>query len=397
MMKRKFFQIIIGVVFVAFIFSGCLPKPKPRTGDFSGKVIDFLTQEPVPGVTMKIGGVQMTTDEHGKFSIASLSPGDYQLVLERDWYHQSIQEVHHVEKQDALVFSIFPVPISGKILFCNNQERNWDIWELNLADRSTIRLSNLPSNEINPVPLPNRNLIFQSDRGGQKHDLYLSSYDNIINVQTPLACCTIKEDDEHPSVDKTGTKMVFKSLAKSRIVYNDDITNGQGVDVGVTGYNPVINLKGDRIAFASGDYEKLLIYDISGSGITKSSEYNLNSQMGLRLNNPCWSPDGKKLAFDAWTSGGAKNIYTIDVVDTENTTNGNVKQITYCYRKKDSHEHPCWSSDGQLIFFVGTILYSSRKDIYCIRVDDGLNLKENASWVMVTKDSGDKNYPTWSE
>ena len=397
MVTRKIFQKIVCVILISLLLSGCLSKPKSQTGDFSGKVVDAYTQEPVPGVTMKIGEIQITTDEDGKFSIASLSPGDYQLVLERDWYNQSIRAVHHIERQNSLVFSIEPVPINGKLLYCNNKEHNWEIWELNLADRLTTRLSNTPSDEINPVKLPNRYLIFQSDRGGQKHDLYLSSYDNINNVQTPLSCCTVNADDEHPSVDKTGTKMVYKSLEKSQIVYNDDITNGQCINVGVTGYNPVINFTGDKIAFVSGNYESLLVYNISGCSITKSKEYNLYSRNSLRLNNPCWSPDGKKIAFNAWTSSGTKNIYTIDIVDTADTTDGNIKQITYRYRKKDDHEHPCWSSDSKLIFFVGTILYSSRKDIYCIKVDDGVALKEKAPWVMVTKDSGDKNYPTWSE
>ncbi len=399
MIIRKKIKFIL-ILLLFLLLSGCLSRPKPQTGDFSGKVVDAYTQEPVPGVSMKISGLTITSDEDGKFSIASLPPGDYQLVLERDWYNQTIHAVHHIEKQNSLIFPIVPVPINGKILYCSYRESNWDIWELNLEDRSVNRLSSLPSNEIYPVKLPNRNLIFQSDRGGQKYDLYLSSYENTNNIQTPLSCCTVNENDEHPSVDKTGTKMVFKSLAKSQIVYNYDITNGLCMDVGVTGYSPVISPKGDRIAFASGDYESLLVYSISGSSITKSKEYDLYSQKGLRLNNPCWSPDGKKIAFDAWTTSGNKNIYTIEIADSKypaDIKDGNIEQITYRYRNKDAHEHPCWSSDGNLMFFVGTILYSSRKDIYCIKVDEGITLKEKAPWVMVTKDPGDKNYLTWSE
>ncbi len=397
-MRKKIQFILIPLLF--FLLSGCLSRPKPQTGDFSGKIVDAFTQEPVPGVTMQIAGLTVASDEGGKFSIASLPPGDYQLVLERDWYNQTTHAVHHIEKQNSLIFPIVPVPMNGKIFYCNYRESNWDIWELNLEDRSVNRLSSLPSNEINPVKLPNRNLIFQSDRGGQKYDLYLSSYENINNVQTPLSCCTVNENDEHPSVDETGTKLVFKSLATSRIVYNYDITNGLCTNAGVTGYSPVISPKGDRIAFASGDKESLLVYSISGSSITKSKEYDLYSQKGLRLNDPCWSPDGKKIAFDAWTTSDNKNIYTIEIADPKypaDIKDGNIEQITYRYRNKDTHEHPCWSRDGKLIFFVGTILYSSRKDIYCIKVDDGIALKDKASWVMVTGGPGDKNYPAWSE
>jgi TolB protein len=57
---------------------------------------------------------------------------------------------------------------------------------------------------------------------------------------------------------------------------------------------------------------------------------------------PCWSPDGKRIAF-ASDRGGAMNIYVMDA------DGGNVKQLTTF---DDRSRCPAWSPDGKQILFT---------------------------------------------
>lgn len=385
-------KIFLLVWLLLLICSGCLPKPQPQTGDFCGKVIDSLTKEPVPGVAITIGGQARQTGLDGRFSIALLPPGNYQLTMERDWYYPLTKTEHHIGKQDSQEFSLIPLPMEGKILYSGDGTGNWEIYELNLADRAVSRLSNTAFVEINPVKLKDNQLIFQSNRGVNRDDLFISDYDQINNIANQIACCSFHYDDEHPSVDEQGEKLVFKSVYQETdkrqiCFYNLTSSKLVGIMEGtvpVTGYNPVINPAGDKIAFVSGDYKRLLIYGISGSSITKLQDFDLFTQHNLKLNNPCWSPDGTTIAIDAGATDRLKYIYTI------NPGTGDLKQITNSYSVNDNQEHPCWSNDGKLIFFVGTIIYSSREDIYCVKVND------SSSWIMVSGGSGGKKYPSWS-
>jgi Tol biopolymer transport system component len=393
-----------------FILSGCLKRPHPQTGDFCGKVIDEYTHEPVPGVTLDIGGQNTTTDLDGKFSIAVLPPGDYQLILARDWYNSRTFDVHHIGKQDSLKFPLIPVPLEGKILYSGDGTGNREIYEIILEDQlrnhyAVTKLSNSSWPETNPVKLGDGRIIFQSKRNGSNDDLYIADSRNIDGTATLLSCNNIDCNDENPSVSYNCSeiKMVFKSGKKNSDgstngfirLYNlttDKSTDIKEGDQLITGFNPVINSDGTKIALVGGNYEKLLIFNVSGMSVTKSNEYNFSSiPQKLKINNPCWSHNGDYIAFEAYqNSDGPRSIYQIS------SQAGSASDLTplTSAQGQQQHKHPCYSKDGTMLYFSANIIYSSRFDIYRVRVNSGW--QENRSWVMVSSGSGSKDCPNWS-
>ena len=379
MVARKIFQKIVCVILISLLLSGCLSKPKSQTGDFSGKVVDAYTQEPVPGVTMKIGEIQITTDEDGKFCIASLSPGDYQLVLERDWYNSSMEVVHHIEKQNSLKYFIIPLPIEGKILYSGNAADNWEIYELDLSKRLVSQLTNMDSSEINPVKYSEDQILIQSTF--LSHDRY--NYDlfsfNRISQEFKLIFSST-ENDQHPSCKISGDTVIFQSEGKK--IYSYSFSSNTAKKIIEKGQNPVVSPSGTQIAYVDTN-NHLCVANIDGTDIRTINHSG-------KVNNPCWSPtDRNKIAVELWEeSGGPRYIYIMNADGT-----GTPQRVTWGSLKRDQHKHPCWSNDGSMIYFSGNILYSSRYDIYGVRVSDGLQGK--MSWVMVSGGSGDKKYPSW--
>jgi Tol biopolymer transport system component len=381
--KHILVRILVILFLVILSLPGCLPKPKKQIGDFCGKVIDAYTGEPIPEVTMTIGEQKVTTDRKGKFSIASLAPGDYQLTLERDWYYTLTKSINHIGKQTSLAYSLIPLPMEGKILYSGNEEGNWEIYELDLADRAVTRLSNTTSDEINPVKYSDNLILLQStflSKNRYNYDLFWLARSS----QKLDSLYTSAENDQHPSSIVLGNVIIFQSNGEN--IYSYDLSSKTVSDTSIAkGQNPVVSPKGTQIAYANTS-DQLCVANIDGTNS------RIISHPG-KINNPCWSQDGKKIAVELWMeSGDPRYIY---VVNSDGT--GEAERVTYGDSDKDKHQHPCWSSDGKLIFFSANIMYSSRFDIYCIRKDDGLTLKEKASWIMVSKDSGDKNYPTWSK
>jgi Tol biopolymer transport system component len=380
------------------ILSGCLKRPQPQAGDFSGKVVDAYTQEAVPGVTLDIGGQNTTTDLDGKFSIAVLPPGDYQLILAREWYNSRTFDVHHIGKQKSLEFPLIPLPLEGKILYSGNRTKNWEIYELDLSNnRSVTQRSNTTYAEINPIKIANNQIIFQSDRSGNG-DLFLCDIDAINIIDKAIPCCSPVYKDEYPSVDQTGTKLVFKSgesdkngkeekviclynlQSKELVVIKDGAQN-------ITGYNPAINQAGTKIALVSGNYEKLLLFDVNGMMVTKSKEFDFYASNKLKINNPCWCPTEDDIAFEAYQdSDGPRAIYRISI---GSPTASSLKQVSFNQGSgSEQHKNPCWSKKGMIFF-------SLRSDIYGVKVIDGS--VNNKPLIMVSPGSGDKEYISWSE
>ncbi|HBF37305.1 MAG TPA: hypothetical protein DDW50_08285 [Firmicutes bacterium] len=381
MILKKIYKTIIYSILIFFLLPGCLPRPKPQTGDFSGKVVDSYTYEPVPGVAMKIGEMEITTDEDGKFSIASLIPGDYQLTLERDWYNQSIQAVHHIEKQNSLVFSIIPLPIEGKILYSGNGTHNWEIYELDLSRRLVSQLTHMDSSEINPEKYSENQILLQStflSRNTDNYDLF--SFDRTSQECQLIYSSPEKYNDQHPTSLMLGNTIIFQSNGEK--IYSCDFSGKNAKQIIEKGQNPVMSPKGTQIAYADTS-NHLCVANIDGTGIRTINHPG-------KINNPCWSPDGKMIAVELWQeTGGPRYIYIMNADGT-----GQPQRVTYGSLKGDQHKHPCWSSDGTMIFFSANIIYSSRFDIYAIRVSDGQQGK--MSWVMVSRGSGDKEYPSWA-
>lgn len=360
------------ILIVLFGLAGCLDKPRPRSGDFNAVVLDLLTNEPVPGTEIWIGEKKDVTNLKGQISLAGLPPGDYQAQMSRDWYESKTLTYKHLGKPALVSFFQKPASLPGRIYYSYDEGQNKDIYELILSDRTIYRaISLLGSGETNPACSAAGKLALESTTDKVSEILLYG-----ISEGNPKLLLSFK--GEHPSIDNDGMKMAFKSNGN---IIKFDLDDNIQKPYAQAGYNPVISPNGRMVAYASGNYTKLYI-DIEDSGF-----YEFIPGDDYKLNNPCWSPDGEKIAFEAYTdSDGQRAIYYITV----DSLKLGMKQITFPSGGKEQHKHPTWGEDN-IIYFSGNIIYSSRSDIYAVRVDDG------SKWVMVSKGSGNKLYPCWGK
>ncbi len=376
MMLKKVTIIII----VLLVVAGCLPKPEPRTGDFNAVVIDSLTGEGVSGVDIQIGENEYDTDLKGQFSLAGLPPGDYQICISREWYESKMVTYKHLGKPEPVTFFLEPASFTGRIYYSYDEGQDKEIYELILENRTVNKVLSLPeSGETNPAWSESQIFAVESISGKvskiKVYDFTMGNYNPILFQDSIFG--------EHPSLDSRGITMALKSNGK---IIKYDLNNNKEIkSFDLAGWNPVISPNGTMVAYVSGNYTKLYIY-------TNESEFDeFIPKPGFKINNPCWSPDGEKIAFEAYeNSEEERAIYWIAV----DSLDSGMYQVTFPSGNEEQHKHPTWG-ENDMIYFSGNIVYSSRSDIYAVKFYD--KELESNPWIMVSKGSGNKLYPCWGK
>ena len=96
-MKRFFGSALIGLVLLlnSNVFaSGDTPVVSAAKASITGKVVDIKTGESLVGVAVSVEGTDLKayTDLDGTFTINSLDPGNYNLILSLISYKNSLVE-----------------------------------------------------------------------------------------------------------------------------------------------------------------------------------------------------------------------------------------------------------------------------------------------------------------
>lgn len=365
------------VFFILLMVAGCLEKPKPRTGDFNAVVIDALTEEPVPGVEVNIGERLFTTDIKGKFSLKGFDPGEYRLRMERSWYQPKEITYHHLGKPQLVKFYLQPEELDGKLLYSLYKPSNRGIYLLDLKSREIKEIRDLAGkNETSPCWISSNEIAFEQNVDNKRSELLFLNLTSLV----------VKNfgEGEHPAVAQTSTGPFITYKSAQKIITKIKLNGADEKKYKLAGYNPVISAKGG-VAYIRGNYKSIFI-EVDGA------EYNFipnGEYQDYSLGDPCWSPDGAKIAFEAYKdSGGQRAIYYIEKPFDSLT----MKQITYPSGEKEQHKHPTWG-ESDIIYFSGNIVYSSRNDIYAVKFSN--NELESNPWIMVSKGSGNKDYPCW--
>lgn len=143
--------------------------------------------------------------------------------------------------------------------------------------------------------------------------------------------------------------------------------------------SPTFSPDGRRLAFVSDKdgSPKIYVIDIPAPGMTlKDVKATLISKQNRENSAPCWSPDGKKLAYCSRT----KNERQIWIYDF--TTNKE-RQITQGAGHK---ENPSWASNSTHLVFNSANGTSS--DLFII------NLNQSEA-TQITFGKGEKRFPSW--
>ena len=205
--------------------------------------------------------------------------------------------------------------------------------------------------------------------------------------------------DHYPSWSPDGKRIAFTSHRNGKVgIY---IMNADGSDQTKLTDNPAADVKpqwspdGKKISFQTTGHGKMEIYVINSDG---SNETRLT-------NNPAWdgclswSPDGKKIAFTSKRDDDPNSeiFYGNSEIYVMNADGSNQTRLT---NNPSFDMVPCWSPDGKKIAF-----YSLRNDVPPEK-DERWWYEMNAEiYVMNADGSEQKNitnnpaydgYPSWS-
>ncbi|MBI4511989.1 MAG: PD40 domain-containing protein [Deltaproteobacteria bacterium] len=119
---------------------------------------------------------------------------------------------------------------------------------------------------------------------------------------------------------------------------------------------PDVSPDGQRIAFVVGGRSKMRLGILPLDAGRKPEIWWEGPGRFDQVFSPAWSPDGKKIAFTAWTTGGYRDVYVLDT---------GTKQTTRLMEDRAIDLSPCWSPDGKWLYFA-----SDRSGIYNIYAID---------------------------
>jgi len=144
-------------------------------------------------------------------------------------------------------------------------------------------------------------------------------------------------------------KLVYKRDDLFRVPRGETAANGleatrARLTVGKRASSPDVSPDGRRIAFTvnTKGTTYLEIADIDAEGKVQNQRDLVPSARFEQAYTPRFSPDGKSIAYSAWTTGGYRDIRLVDVAT------GSFRQIT---RDRAIDANPIFSSDGKTLYF----------------------------------------------
>lgn len=137
---------------------------------------------------------------------------------------------------------------------------------------------------------------------------------------------------------------VFRSVYGYEDLFRWDAKTKQTVRLttGRRARDPNVSADGRRIAYSQNERSTsvLAVMDLAPDAketiVWRGGRYD-------QVHQPAWSPDGTRIAFSAWRSGGLRDILVVDVAT------GKVDEIT---RDRALDMQPEWSPDGSVIYFA---------------------------------------------
>jgi TolB protein len=305
------------------------------------------------------------------------------------------QQIHQI--CDEIIKTIFNKTgiATSKVLFCLRKEKKEkdktlffsDIWICDYDGENAKQITFDNSYCIHPIFVPtkrdNKKYIYTSYKTGQPK-LYLSSIEN----NNAMELISLRGNQLLPAISLNSDKIAFISDAAGRpdlfvqYVSKNGYLKGKPIQIfslpRATQASPTFSPDGEKVAFVS-DKDgppRIYILQIPEYGkIKKRPTAYLLTKKNRHNVTPCFSPDGKKLAFSAKV-GKVFQIWVYDFIK------GTERQLTFCEKSK---ENPVWGRDSLHIIYNTEDINSS--ELYIIDI-------KNKKPVKISKGLGKKRFPS---
>lgn len=274
----------------------------------------------------------------------------------------------------------------------SSRSADWesDVWESDYDGGNARQLTHDGCLCVTPTFIPSkeggkcRNFLYVSYKAGQPK-IYASAFEE----GTGKRLTFLRGNQLMPAISPTLDKIAFISdVTGNPDLFIQDYSPENGIEgkprqvfcaPGAAQGTPTFSPDGKKLAFVSNKdgTPRIYILDIPSPG---ASVKNLNPKMiskKTRENtSPTWSPDGKKIAYSA-SSSGVRQIWIYEVAT------GDELQLTEGSGHK---ENPAWAPNSQHLVFNSST--TTTADLFMI------NLNQKKA-VKLTHGSGEKRFPAW--
>ena len=216
-------------------------------------------------------------------------------------------------------------PDGKRIVFVSERDGNREIYVMDADGENPRRLTNNPNEDWYPSWSPDgKHIAFMSRRDGHvidgrpTYEIYVMDADG----GNPQNLTNDRNDDRYPSWSPDSERLVFVSQrpghfkSKFLITYEIYVMDADGqneqrlTENRQNDFYPSWSPDGKRIAFEAdreGDFENPEIYVMDADG---GNQQRLTENRRSDL-QPAWSPDSKRIAFVSWRDGNPE-IYVMD-------------------------------------------------------------------------------------
>lgn len=268
--------------------------------------------------------------------------------------------------QEGADFDLDIDPAGKFMVFASTQHRHTSDLYVKRIDGTTVtQLTTDAANDVMPTFSPDGSAVaFCSDRSGN-WDLYLQKLEG----GQPIQLTSDASQELHPSFSPDGKHLVFCSLGAQSgqweiIVIDVEMPSKRHV----LGYGlfPSFSPRGDKIAFQRARYRGTRTFGVWTVDYV-NGEAARPTEIAAAVNaaciNPCWSPDGKRLAFSTVVNPPEDPNSRPQMADLWSVNldgSGRVKLTN------DSHANlqPAWGKDG-VIYFVSN--RNGRENIWALK------------------------------
>ena len=323
-------------------------------------------------------GGKIITDFFGTngFDMNSVQQSDGKMVV--------VGSVYTSPSDSSFALARYSLRTPQAIAFVSGRDGNDEIYIMNLDGTNQTRLTNNPAQDTQPSLSADGNRIAFMSTRDENEEIYVMNADG--SGQTRLTNGVAS--DRFPSFSSNGKKIVFVSArddiataAKRPSILNSEIyvmnadgsspmrlTNNADIDD-----QPTFSPDGSKIAFESWRDGNCEIYIMNADG---SGQTRLTNVAPYLDEHPSFSPDGKKIAFLSGRNG-YPDVYLMNVDGTNQTRLTNLPGFD---------DFPSFSPNGDQIAFRSD--RDGNSEIYVMNADGS-----NAN--RLTTNGAADNFPSW--